>query len=473
MARQILLVDAVATNRIVLKVKLAAAFYEVEQAVSAAEALEQVRRKTPSVILIGGLGDASPVDLCRRLRSLAATAHCPIVLMASENSADARIAALEAGASSILDQPCCDTLLLARLRALLRGHETEMELRMRDGTHRALGLSEPAARFDLPARIGIIAEERRGLAGRLRDLRGLLPHRLDLMSPREVFHPLNRPPGGPAGATPDVLVIALDAGKADAEMQILPDLRARAATRYAGVLVLAPENAGPLAAAVLDLGADDVAPADTSPAEIALRVERLVARKRMADRLRSTVREGLRAAVTDPLTGLFNRRYALPHITRISERATRLGRPFAVMVADLDHFKKVNDNFGHAAGDAVLSELARRLRDNLRAVDLVARIGGEEFLVVLPDAADHRANRTAHRLCAAVSDAPFAIPGQEAPIRITISIGVMIARPQATPGAAAGAAPLRPEALLRDADAALYKAKAHGRNQVELRRPAA
>ena len=197
---------------------------------------------------------------------------------------------------------------------------------MRDGTHRALGLSEPAARFDLPARIGIIAEERRGLAGRLRDLRGLLPHRLDLMSPREVFHPLNRPPGGPAGATPDVLVIALDAGKADAEMQILPDLRARAATRYAGVLVLAPENAGPLAAAVLDLGADDVAPADTSPAEIALRVERLVARKRMADRLRSTVREGLRAAVTDPLTGLFNRRYALPHITRISERATRLGR---------------------------------------------------------------------------------------------------------------------------------------------------
>ena len=454
MARQILLVDAVATNRIVLKVKLAAAFYEVEQAVSAAEALEQVRRKTPSVILIGGLGDASPVDLCRRLRSLAATAHCPIVLMASENSADARIAALEAGASSILDQPCCDALLLARLRALLRGHETEMELRMRDGTHRALGLSEPAARFDLPARIGIIAEERRGLAGRLRDLRGLLPHRLDLMSPREVFHPLNRPPGGPAGATPDVLVIALDAGKADAEMQILPDLRARAATRYAGVLVLAPENAGPLAAA-----------------EIALRVERLVARKRMADRLRSTVREGLRAAVTDPLTGLFNRRYALPHITRISERATRLGRPFAVMVADLDHFKKVNDNFGHAAGDAVLSELARRLRDNLRAVDLVARIGGEEFLVVLPDAADHRANRTAHRLCAAVSDAPFAIPGQEAPIRITISIGVMIARPQATPGA--GAAPLRPEALLRDADAALYKAKAHGRNQVELRRPAA
>lgn len=441
MARQILLVDAVATNRIVLKVKLAAAFYEVEQAISAAEALDQVRRKTPSVILIGGLRDASPVALCQTLRATAATAHCPIVL-------------------------------LARLRALLRGHETEMELRMREGTHRALGLSEPAAGFDRPARIGLIADERRGLTGRLRALRQLLPHRFEMVSPREMFHPANAPPDRPASVGqgaggPDVLVIALEAERAEAEMQLLPDLRARAATRHAGVLVLAPDATGPLAAAVLDLGADDVAPAGATAEEIALRVERLVARKRMADRLRSTVREGLRAAVTDPLTGLFNRRYALPHITRISDRARRLGRPFAVMVADLDHFKKVNDTYGHAAGDAVLSELARRLRDNLRAVDLVARIGGEEFLVVLPDASDRKAGHTARRLCAAVSEAPFAIPGCELPISVTVSIGVTIAQPAGSEGAL-------PEALLRNADAALYEAKAQGRNQVELsRRPAA
>ncbi|WP_417523205.1 diguanylate cyclase [Marinovum sp.] len=468
MARQILLVDAVATNRIVLKVKLAAAYYEVEQAVSAEEALAQVRRKTPAVILIGGLNDAAPAELCRQLREIPATAHCVIVVMLSEDGTEARLAALEAGATSILDQPCCDALLLARLRALLRGHETELELRMREGTHRALGLSEPAARFDLPARVGVIAEDRRALTSRLPELRALLPHPLDLLAPREVFHPRSAP-GTRAPLGPDVLVMALDATKSEAEMQILPDLRARTATRYAGVLVLAPEGAGPLAAAVLDLGADDVAPANISAQEIALRVDRLVARKRMADRLRSTVREGLRAAVTDPLTGLFNRRYALPHISRIAERACRLGRPFAVMVADLDHFKRVNDTYGHAAGDAVLSELARRLRDNLRAVDLVARIGGEEFLVVLPDAADERADRTAHRLCAAVSEAPFTIPGRAEPLRITISIGVMIARPgSADPGTA-----LRPEALLRCADAALYRAKAHGRNQVELRRPAA
>ncbi|WP_323765439.1 diguanylate cyclase [Marinovum sp.] len=467
MARQILLVDAVATNRIVLKVKLAAAFYEVEQTISAAEALEQVRRKTPSAILIGGLGDASPVELCRQLRAIAATAHCPIVVMAAESDASARIAALEAGASSILDLPCCDALLLARLRALLRGHETEMELRMREGTHRALGLSEAPASFDRPARIGILAEERRGLAGRLRELRRMLPHRFEMMSPREVFHPLTGPLGRQAGTGPDVLVIALDADRAEVEMQILPDLRARTATRHAGVLVLAPDTTGPLAAAVLDLGADNVAPACASAAEIALRIDRLTTRRRMADRLRSTVQAGLRAAVTDPLTGLFNRRYALPHVTRIAERANRLMRPFAVMVADLDHFKKVNDTYGHAAGDAVLAEVARRLRDNLRAVDLVARIGGEEFLVVLPDASDRTAGDTAHRLCAAMSEAPFVIPGGEAPIRITISIGVMIAQPARDGGPA-------PEDLLRSADAALYEAKAQGRNQVELsRRPAA
>lgn len=197
MPRQILLVDAVASTRIVLKVKLAAAFYAVDQATSAGAALAQVRRRPPSAILIGGLADATPAALCRQLRALAVTAHCPIIVMARDSSAAARLAALEAGASTILDLPCCDALLLARMRALLRGHETEMELRMRDGTHRALGLSEPPACFDRPGRIGLVVEARRGLTGPLRALRGLLPHRIEPMSPRQLLHPA---PARPAAA---------------------------------------------------------------------------------------------------------------------------------------------------------------------------------------------------------------------------------------------------------------------------------
>lgn len=475
MTRQILIVDAAATNRIVLKVKLTAAFYDVTQAVSAAEALDQVRHSPPALVILGGLRDMSAADFCSRLRATPATAHCPIVVLTSAQGADLRLAAMEAGASCLLEQPYCDAMLLARLRALLRGQDAETELRMRDGTHRALGLAEPQPAFEAPGRIGVIAEVRAGIVGRIAALKSAMPHRVELMVPRDVLRSELQARGRvPA---PDVLVIALDESDPDAALKILPDLRARIATRYAGVLMLVPVATGAAAAAALDLGADDVARLDISVEEIALRTTRLLNRKRKADRLRSTVREGLRAAVTDPLTGLFNRRYALPDIGRIAERAAQRGRPFAVMVADLDHFKQINDRFGHAAGDAVLAEVAQRLRANLRAMDLVARIGGEEFLIALPDASDRVAQDTAHRLCAAVAEAPFVVPGHHQPVPVTISIGVTTAHAPEnralTADVAQTAPDLRPEILLRRADAALYEAKAHGRNQVELGRPAA
>ena len=473
MARQILIIDAAATNRIVLKVKLTAAFYDVVQAVTAQEALEVVRKTPPSLILVGGLDEIDVVEMCTRLRGIPAASFCPIMVLAAQPGPHLRLAALQAGASSILDQPCCDALLLAQLRSLLRQHETETELRMRESTHRALGLNEPQAGFPVPGRIGLIAGDRRSFAGRMATLTDVTGHRFDLLRPRDLF---DRAPDSPTAKPPDVLVVALPSDKPDAALQLLPDLRARVATRHAGILVLASGEAG---ATALDLGADDVAPLDIAAEEIALRINRLLLRKRKGDRLRSTVRAGLQAAVTDPLTGLFNRRYALPHLTRIAERATRVGRPFAVMVADLDHFKQINDRFGHAAGDAVLTEVARRLRENLRPVDLLARIGGEEFLVALPDASSHCARVTGQRLCAAVADSPFHIPGQAQSVQITVSIGVTLAPPSIAEDALEAGGPsfqhgaFQPERLLRRADAALYEAKAQGRNQVELSRPAA
>ena len=103
------------------------------------------------------------------------------------------------------------------------------------------------------------------------------------------------------------------------------------------------------------------------------------------DQLRASVEDRLRLAMTDPLTGLHNRRYAMAHLSRIAERAAVAGRTFALMILDLDRFKAINDTHGHAAGDAVLAEVAARLSAQLRPIDLVARIGGEEFLIALPD----------------------------------------------------------------------------------------
>ena len=115
---------------------------------------------------------------------------------------------------------------------------------------------------------------------------------------------------------------------------------------------------------VLDLGADDAVSLDISDGEMELQARALVRQKLLHDKLRDTVRNGLHAAVTDPLTGLYNRRYVEPHLSRMAEQARVSQREFAVMMLDIDNFKSINDRNGHAAVDKVLIEIANRLREN-------------------------------------------------------------------------------------------------------------
>ena len=213
----------------------------------------------------------------------------------------------------------------------------------------------------------------------------------------------------------------------------------------------------------LDLGASDLLTLPLDAEETALRITLHLTRKRRADQLRRAVSTGLRLAVTDPLTGLYNRRYALAHLDRIAARAMEQGRRYAVMVLDLDRFKSVNDTFGHAAGDAVLETVAARLRENLRPSDLIARIGGEEFLVALPDATLGTARLAAERLCRVVGDTPVLLPDGRGTVTVTISVGLALGP---SPSSGLDDSPAR-EALTR-ADAALLGAKADGRNQVTI-----
>jgi len=259
------------------------------------------------------------------------------------------------------------------------------------------------------------------------------------------------------GKAPDVFVVAADLARPGEGLRLLSELRARAATRYSSVCVLMPADARESAAVALDLGAADLIEEGAEPLEMALRIRTQIARKLQSDRLRASVADGLRLAMIDPLTDLHNRRYALPHLARMAERARATGHPFAVMVLDLDRFKAINDTMGHAAGDAVLIEVADRLKSNLRAVDLIARIGGEEFLVALPDTALDPARATAERLRRVIGDRPVTLPsGAEVPV--TLSIGLALG----------GAETSGVEELIGLADRALMGSKAEGRNQVRI-----
>jgi len=160
-------------------------------------------------------------------------------------------------------------------------------------------------------------------------------------------------------------------------------------------------------------------------------------------------------AIRDSLTGLFNHRHTMELLGREVERAGRYAGGVSALMLDIDHFKKVNDEHGHLAGDAVLREVARLLKDTLRTVDSVGRYGGEEFLVLLPHTPPDEARRTGERICQQIAGHAFRVGQKE--LRVTVSVGV------ATWGDAGGEAP---EGLIREADQALYRAKEEGRNRV-------
>ncbi|MCU9847772.1 diguanylate cyclase [Defluviimonas sp. WL0024] len=457
MAGKILIVDDVATNRIVLKVKLASAFYETVQAACGVEALKQARGMRPDLVLLDvELPDMNGIEVCRRLKADPATSGIPVVMVTAFHDHARKMEALAAGAEEVFWKPLDEAVLMARLRSLLRARETAEQLGLRDGTYRELGFAEGPQPFAGPALVGLIAGRAETALAWKRDLAGHLNDRLQALDGTAVLGDLG------SGPVPDVFVVAADLARPGDGLTLMSELRSRPATRFSAVCVMLPRAGRDTAAMALDLGASDLIEPGADPVEMALRIRTQIARKRQSDRLRASLENGLRLAMTDPLTGLNNRRYALPHLARIAERARAAGRQFAVMVLDLDRFKAINDSRGHAAGDAVLIEVAARLRGNLRAVDLLARIGGEEFLVALPDTTPEAAQATAERLRRVIGDRPVPMPDGAAAIPVTLSIGLAL-----------GPGPASVEDLVDLADRALMGSKADGRNIVTVGRSAA
>lgn len=456
MVGRILIVDDVATNRIVLKVKLGAACYRPMLAADGAGCLAIARAEAPDLILLDlKLPDMSGIEVLRHLREDPTTRDIPVIMISAMSDPASRLAALAAGADEFMAKPYDDLLLMARMRSLLRARELPADVGPRGAALQALGLAEAAEPFERPGLIGIVAERADPTAKWRRDLAPLLPDRVVILSREEALEE--------SGPAPDVFLITSRIG--DAGLRLMSDLRSRPETRHAAICIVQTDASTERAAIAFDLGADDLVGASVDPRELRLRLRNLMRRKQRGDRQRETVQTGLRLAIIDPLTGLYNRRYAAAHLAAMAERAQESGHPFAVMVIDLDRFKMVNDRWGHAAGDAVLIEVARRLEKNLRQGDLLARIGGEEFLVALTDTRLSDARTAAERLCQAVQERPIPLPGGE-PLSITVSIGLAVDD--------AGAVGLEPvAAVVNRADLALMASKNAGRNQVTISRTAA
>ncbi|KRW93424.1 diguanylate cyclase [Paracoccus sp. MKU1] len=458
MAGRILVVDGVPTNRITMKVRLVSACYEVSTASSGAEALRMARLIHPQIVLVGAsLPDMDAPALCTALRDLPCAADLPVLVQAS--GAD-RVAALRAGATALIDAGNDELTLLARIRGLMRHELGEL-----DGP--APGLAEAAAGFaaDGRPRAVFVADRPATALGWRLALRDRVDFSISVCEPEQALAEAG------SNRVADLYLIAADIHQPGDGLRLLSELRSRPRSREAAVAIaLRPERAEMMPVA-LDLGAGDVLPwdlarPDAAP-ETAMRLQAQLARKHEADRRRHETQRNMRWAMTDPLTGLHNRRFALPRLAELAAEAQEHQGDLAVMLLDLDRFKQVNDLHGHPAGDAVLAEIAARLAVTLPEGALLARIGGEEFLAVLPDCPARTARRVAEELRQTVMAAPVILPQgcKSAELRVTISVGVALGH------GGPHLLPLDPEALLASADRALLNAKSSGRNRIVMASP--
>src|SRR5579863_5547697 len=417
MTARILVVDDIEANVRLLEAKLTAEYYDVLSANDGPTALAVAAAEQPDIVLLDVMmPDLDGFEVCRRLKEDPVTRHIPVVLVTALDGRSDRIAGLEAGADEFLTKPIDDVLLFARVRSLTRMKLVIDELRQREASGRRIGVIAGAA-----SRLGggggrvLIVDDHERQAQRIyAEL--AIEHRPVVESDPEKAHLTAR---GPV----DLIIVNTLSRNFDG-LRFAAQLRSDEATRHLPILgVVDPDDRQRLVKA-LELGFNDVLTRPIDPEELSARVKSQVRGKRYTDFLRNNLDHSLELAVTDQLTGLHNRRYMTGQLGALVNRASRGGDPVAALMIDIDHFKKINDSFGHDIGDDVLREFAVRLASNVRAIDLPCRYGGEEFMVIMPGTRLEDAERIAERIRRHVAGSPFRIPGGAEPLSVTISIGV-------------------------------------------------
>ncbi len=460
MTGRVLIADNTATNRIILKVKLGASCYESLQAETDTQAFELALNERPDLIILDArLPGEGGVALCRRLKSDPRTRAIPVLIIDAAETRATRLAAFAAGADEYLPKPLDETTLLALVRNLMRTRAAFDELTRRQDTIADMGFAEPVGQFSKRPNVAIVGPGAETTLIWRHELEDQLAASVATETMAEALDQVRRE------QPHDAYVIGADLVTKGDGLRLVSELRSRADTRHAVILVHDTGAYNETIPMALDIGASAVMSGIFDAQETAQRLKTLLARKMETDALRASVDERLDLAVKDPLTGIYNRRYAETYLSRLSRQATSSGQPFALMLIDLDRFKLVNDTYGHLVGDQVLAETARRLNANLREIDLLARFGGEEFVVAMPKTDIDGAFTAAERLRRIIGDIPMR-PRLEGPeVSVTVSIGVVVCHGDE------GLATMRQ--LLDLADQALYASKADGRNLVTFATDAA
>ena len=452
MSARILVVDDILPNVKLLEAKLSAEYYDVLTAMNGQEALDRVAAESPDLVLLDVMMPGMDgFEVCTKIKADPKLAHIPVVMVTALTDTDDKVRGLEAGADDFLSKPINDTALMARVRSLVRLKMTTDEWRIRENTANQLGVADDAASPNAEsaeqAKV-LLIEDKEFEQDKIED--ALLKDQNTVMIADNGAEAMELV----AAHDFDLVIVSLNLEDEDG-LRLCSHFRSNERTRAVPMIMMAGDSEMSKIVQGLELGAHDYIMKPVEKNELLARVRTQVRRKRFQERLRASFEVSLSMALTDSLTGLYNRRYLEVHLEKLLLKNRESKKLLAVLMLDIDHFKAVNDTHGHKAGDLVLQEFAKRLSEDVRSFDLVARLGGEEFVVILPDVTEERAYAIAERLRHAIADAPIDAE-TKTPLDITTSIG----------GSLIDFEEHTVVEVLERADKALYQAKEGGRNCV-------
>jgi two-component system, cell cycle response regulator len=426
MTARVLVVDDILANVRLLEAKLTAEYFDVVTAMNGLDALEAIQRTKPDIILLDVMMPGiDGIEVCRRIKADATTQHIPVVMVTALDQPEDRVRGLEAGADDFLTKPVNDISLFCRIKSLVRLKMLTDELRVRSSTGQNVGLlALDDYRENDSGGLILLVDPRDSSAERILasfEANQRVVRVKTIQEATEIATDREDPF--------ELIIINFDREHYDG-LRLCSQLKTTEGTRQTPILVIVdPDDQASLLRA-LDMGVNDYLMRPIDKLELKARVSTQIRRYRYTERLRNSVKASI-------------------------EHYINRGKALSVVSVDVDFFKAINDTHGHDVGDKVLKELAIRLRANTRSVDLCCRVGGEEFIMVLPNTPADLSSRIAERLRRAVASKSFDC-GLTQLVPVTASVGVAnLQGPEDTL-----------EKLLKRADQALYTAKNEGRNRV-------
>ncbi len=451
MTATILVVDDLETNVKLLEVKLLAEYYTVLTANNGIKALEVLAKEKIDVILLDAMmPELDGFETCKRIKTNPETMHIPVVMVTALSDVEDRVKGLEAGADEFLTKPINDIALLARVKSLSRMKVMFDELKLRNQTNSELGegVVEIVDNFS-NCQIIILDDDviqSKNVTKSLLKLTSNIRAITDISELEEI---------GP-NSIPDVIIISCQLENTD-PLRVAVTLRVKEQLRYTSFVLMTEEEDMGLVIKGMELGVNDYFHYPVDENELLARIKTQLRRKKYQDTLRDGLDKQVSLSIKDGLSGIYNRRYFDMHIGNMIKKAQTENKGIALLMFDIDHFKAVNDTYGHQAGDAVIKDFASMIKDALRVTDLVARYGGEEFVAALYDVTPESSIETAERIRDTVERHDFVIPNLDKPINKTVSIGVSFYHDGITP-----------EKFIEESDKSLYDAKETGRNKVSM-----